>query len=230
MKAIINFLLVAGFALEMQAQVDTSGMVRYTPEYRFKDGIFLNFDQVKQDAPLLKSRILTTIDYSSDEFYTLLLSEKKVFFYDDLGTKQEFPSDKIWGYAKNGILYIKVGSEFNRITFVGSISHFVANISNYSRRNYDPYMYDYYNPYMYNPYRYGMPSAGYETKEMRQFLLDFETGKVVDFEVKNVEVLLMKDPQLYDEFVNLSGRKQKQLKFLYVRKYNEKHPLFLPAK
>lgn len=224
-------LVLTGISLFLSGQCqekDTANMIRYTPDFKFLDGIFLNFEQVRNNEPLLKSRILTTIDYNDEGFFERLLRENKVSFYDELGTKQDVPVSKIWGYARNGILYIKVGTEFNRITFIGRICHFIGNVSNYSSRYNDPYMNNYYNPYAYNSYIYGTPYNQVETKEMQQFLLDFATGKVMEFDVKSMEALLVTDPQLYDEFSALSGRKQKQLKFLYLRKFNEKHPLYFP--
>jgi hypothetical protein len=56
--------------------------------------------------------------------------------------------------------------------------------------------------------------------------MDFSTGKVMEYDVAGVEVLLMKDPELYDEFVSLRKKKKKQLKFMYIRKFNEKNPLY----
>ena len=140
----------------------------------------------------------------------------------------------LWGYCKNGILYINVGGSFNRITIIGSICHFVANVTSYNRSNYSPY----YSPYGYYPYGYGYSpygsypygynSPGYKTTELRQFVLDFNTGKVMEYEPKNVAMLLMTDPELHDEFSGLRSKKQQQLKFMYIRKYNEKHPLYIP--
>jgi len=39
----------------------------------------------------------------------------------------------------------------------------------------------------------------------------------------------MADPELHDEFSGLSKKKKKQMKFLYIRKFNEKNPLFFPV-
>jgi hypothetical protein len=64
---------------------------------------------------------------------------------------------------------------------------------------------------------------------MRQFLLDFETGKIMEYEVQGVEVLLMKDPELHDEFEALGNKKKKQMKFLFIRKFNERNPLYIPV-
>jgi len=38
----------------------------------------------------------------------------------------------------------------------------------------------------------------------------------------------MKDTSLYDEFNNLSKRKQKKMLFYYLRKFNERNPLLIP--
>jgi hypothetical protein len=38
----------------------------------------------------------------------------------------------------------------------------------------------------------------------------------------------MEDPELYDEFNALRKKKKNQMKFLYLRKFNEKHPLYIP--
>ena len=48
----------------------------------------------------------------------------------------------------------------------------------------------------------------------------------MEYDVASVEVLLMKDPELHDEYVTLRNRKKKQLKFLYIRKFNERNPLY----
>ena len=92
-------------------------------------------------------------------------------------------------------------------------------------------MYNGYNPYNSYNYGYGNPySNNVVNKEVRQFILDFETGKVLDFEVKEIESILIRDAKLYDEFAALSARKQKQLKFVYLRKYNERNPIYFPDK
>ena len=51
-------------------------MVKYTPEFKFKDGIYLNFEQVKANTPIPKSKLLTSVDYNDREFF------KKVFEAD----------------------------------------------------------------------------------------------------------------------------------------------------
>ncbi|HNW56533.1 MAG TPA: hypothetical protein PKM69_02080, partial [Bacteroidales bacterium] len=137
------------------------------------------------------------------------------------------------------ILNIQVQGNFNRITFVGNICHFVADVTTYDSRYYSS-PYGYYDPY-YSPYSYGSyyspynsyyspyRQSGMSRTELNQYLIDFETGKVLEFDVSNTELLLMKDQELYEEYVQLSRKKKKELMFVYIRKFNEKNPLYLPV-
>ena len=222
---------------------ETDSLKRYTSDFKFKDGIFLNFDQVKNNSPISKAKLLTSADYNDRDFFNKIFESGKIYFYDDIGVRQEVDKSNIWGYARNGVLYIQVQETFNRITFVGSISHFVADVTSYdSRYNgnspygyYDPYYSPYYSPYSYGSYYpYGSYYSPYRQSvsrnELKQYIFDFETGKIVEFTPGNVAILLMKDPSIYDEYIQLSNKKKKELMFVYIRKFNEKNPLYLPVK
>jgi hypothetical protein len=221
---------------------DKEGMVKYTPDFRFKDGIYLNFEQVKNNSPIPKAKLLTSVDYNDREFFKQIMEMDKIYFYDELGVRQEVSKNNIWGYARNGVLYVQVQENFNRITFIGNICHFVADITTYDSRYYNS-PYGYYDPYnspygygnYYSPYSYYSPyyspygQSNMPRTELKQYIIDFESGKVLEFDVENTELLLMKDNQLYEEYVQLSHKKKKELMFVYIRKFNEKNPLYIPV-
>ena len=222
----------------LSGQEDKTGLVKYTPDFKFNDGIYLNFDQVKMNSPIPKAKLLTSVDYNDREFFKKIFEGDKVYFYDNMGIRQGIGKNNIWGYSRNGVLYIQIQENFNRITFVGNICHFVADVTSYDSRNYgSPYYYDpYYSPYgysnyysPYNPYYSPYRQSGLQRSELKQYLIDFESGKILEFDVDNTELLLMKDSQLYDEYVQLSRRKKKDLMFVYIRKFNEKNPLYIPV-
>ena len=195
-------------------------LVRYTPAFKFTAGLYLNFDQVKENNPILKSRIVTNIRITDLDFFEKVLIAKSLVYYDDYGIKQEIKVEDIWGYSRKGTIYIHVEGEFNRIPVVGKICHFVANITVYKDRAYSPY-----DPY----YGYNSTLRPQQTSyELKQFIIDFETGKIMEYDYQTLSVILMRDPELYQEFNELKKRKRKQLKFLYLRKYNEKYPLYIP--
>lgn len=224
------FILAWMFQWVAAQEGEQGGMVKYAPGFEFRDGIFANFEMVKDNNPIPSARIVTDEDLFDRAFYDKVTSEKEIVIYDDNGVKKVMKTKDIWGYGRNGVLYINVGTAFHRVSFVGSISHFVASVTTYNPNYYDPY---YYNPYYSNSYyynRYTMPQSNYSSTELRQYLLDFETGEVLDYDIESVEVLLMKDPELSDEYQALRNRKKKQMKFVFIRRYNEKHPLFFPAR
>jgi hypothetical protein len=206
------------------------GMVRYTPGFEFNDGLYANFDMVKANDPIPAARISTDADIFDRSFFEEVTSQKEIVIFDENGVKKVMETANIWGYGRNGVLYINVGSAFHRISYVGNISHFVASITTYNPNYYEPYYYNPYSPYSYNYNRYSMPQSNYSSTELRQYLLDFTTGEVLDYDVEAVGVLLMKDPELADEYQSLRNRKKKQMKFVYIRKFNEKYPLFFPAR
>ncbi len=235
----VNILIVVALTAARLSGQENTEKVKYTPEFRFTDGIYLNFEQVKENSPIPKAKILTSADYNDRDFFTKVLATEKIYFYDEMGIRQEVEKTKIWGFSRNGVIYVMIQGTPNRITFFGNICHFVADVTTVeNRNNYNNYSpYGYYDPYSYSPYGYygGYPYGSYPTShttrtELKQYVFDFESGKVIDFTVKNVELLLMKDPTVYDEYVQLPASRKKELMIVYIRKFNEKNPIYLPVK
>lgn len=237
--AAVLFLVPAAYNAAGQGQ---EGMIKYTPDFRFRDGIYVNFEQVKLNSPIPKAKLLTSTDYNDKEFFKKLLESEKIYYYDGMGLRQEIKVGNIWGYSRNGVLYIQIQGNFNRITFIGSICHFVADVTTYDNRYSSPYGGGYYDPYYYSPYssygNYYSPYGSYYSpynrnsmsrSEIKQYLLNFEDGKIVEFDQKNTELMLMKDNQLYEEYVRLPRKDRKDLMFVYIRRFNEKNPLYIPV-
>lgn len=230
-------MITTQYLLSGIAQQDTSALVKYTQDFRFKDGFYVNFEQVQKNDPIPKAKIVTSTDYNSRDFFKNVIDNDRIYFFDALGIRQEIEVSSLWGYSRNGILYRQLQGNFHRITFVGKICHFVADITTYDQgySGYPPY--GYYNPYSYSPYSsynyynpYGYNNSYRTTarNELKQYIIDFETGRELEYEPKNIEVMLMKDSELYDQYLKLSRKGKKQMAFYYIRMYNEKHPLYLP--
>jgi hypothetical protein len=232
-RPIKKILVLSGFFLAVftglfSQQADSlAKMIRYNPDFKFKEGVYLNFNQVRLNAPIMKSRIITSVAYDNPDFFDLVLKEKKIQLFDNIGQKQEILTKNLWGFSRNGVLYININSDYFRITIIGNICHFVASLTTYGNSGYNSYGYGY--PY-YSPYNspYYSPYSSTSNVEIKQYLLDFKTGNILEYNEESVELLLMTDPELHDEFAALSKKKRKQMKFLYIRKFNEKNPLYFP--
>ncbi len=138
----LSFLL----SFNLLSQDGTQKMVKYTSEFKFEDGFYLSFSMVRNNSPIPEARVISNIDKSSNDFYSKLLESKSFSFFDENGVKQSVSINKIWGFSRNGILYIKMSEGFHRITIVGGICHFVASIVTYDTRYNNPY----YNRYPYS--------------------------------------------------------------------------------
>ena len=219
-------LLLSGTAL--LAQEDSLNMVKYTPDFRFKDGLYLNFGQVRNNSPIPSARVVSNNDPGAFNFFRDLVEEKTIAYFDELGSRREVKTDNIWGFAQGGNLFINYNGQFNRIPIVGRVCHFISDVTVYQSYYDDPFYYDrydyYYNPYYYRPYNHMS-----KTKEMRQYLLRFDTGEVLSYDREEIKVILMEDPELYEEYNKLRKRKQRDLMFFFLRRFNEKHPIYFPA-
>jgi hypothetical protein len=226
----LTILLLLFVTVETSAQEDSVRRVQYTPEFRFNDGIYLNFSQVKNNAPIPAIRIVSNNDPFDHNFYKDLTQNKTIGFFDAFGAQQEVQTSQIWGYAQDGKLYVQYNGEFNRIPVIGRVCHFIADITIVNTYH-DPYYHDYYNYGYYNPYSYrsGYPRTT-RSKELRQYIIDFETGKVMSFDRSSVQAMLIEDPELYDEFMSLKKRKQNELLFFFIRRLNEKNPVYFPVR
>ena len=154
LSALVFLLWVTPWVL---AQEEEPGeMVKYAPGFQFSDGIYANFEMVLDNNPIPAARIVTDEDMFDRAFYDKVTGSKEIVIYDDNGVKKVMETSNIWGYGRNGVLYINVGSAFHRISYVGNISHFVASVTTYNPNYYDPY---YYNPYYMNSYNYNRYSS-----------------------------------------------------------------------
>lgn len=209
------------FSINIYAQ-DTSKRIKYSPRFRFKEGIYVSHWNLANNKPIPKSRIITKFNKNSFDFFEQILGEKNIKYYDDFGIQKTLPVKDLWGFCRKGVVFINWGNDFNRITVIGSICHFVATITYYD----DTYANNY--GYNYNYYNYNRVPNNMSRTEIRQYLMEFETGKILDYNYKNVMALISKDEELFKEFESLKKNKKKKMRFLYVRKYNNKYPLYIP--
>ncbi len=210
----LSILLVFGFILSFANAQDTSDYVAYTRSYKFKDGLFLNFEQVKNNTPIPKDNIITSINKANYDFYDLLILENSIVIVNSQGAQETYLPEDLWGFAENGKLNIFWEERPALVPIVGSISHFVGT------HVYEDYAYN-NDPFAYN-------SEPTQRVEVRQYIIDFSTGNILNFNYRDIDPLFAKDEDLYLEWSDLSKRKKKKLILVYLQKYNSRNPLMLP--
>jgi hypothetical protein len=186
--------------------------VAYSRDYEFKEGIFLTAEQFKNNSPVLKSSIISNYPKSQADFMSQITGQKYITYKAADGSEQKVETMSIWGYAQNRSIFINFYNDFYRINQIGLLSLFTAAVQ--------------------SPVGYTDPMNTYginTSDEMRQFVYDARTNKALNFDVHNMELILQDDPELYAEFMKLKKRKKADSIFIFLRRYNEKHPLYLPV-
>ena len=174
----------------------------------FKAGIYLSISDFKANKPSIAFEQLTNKD--GQRISDIDIYRKNYYRQNDSLIKLNV--DAIFGYADKGIFYVKTiyqgSAYFGRLVVIGSICHYVCLVSN-----------NYYDPNFNQTMR--------TTNTLQQFILDTETGIISVFNSQNFEELLKRDEALYNAFISLPKKKKRNSQFLYLRKYNEAHPLLI---
>lgn len=204
----------------LHAQNDS---VPYSRDFVMKEGIYLTYLDFRSNTPILKNSIKSKQDREQLDFLVKTLEENDTITYLLNGKEQRINTDSLWGFCQNKTIYINYLKKFYRIPVFGNISHFIAAVE---ITTYPPA--SYYNNAAY--YNAGATAIAMpvKSKEIRQFMLDFYTGRVLDFNAEDFTELISRDKKLSDEFNALKRRKQKKLIGVYLRRYNDAHPVFFP--
>ncbi|RLD93832.1 MAG: hypothetical protein DRJ29_07645 [Bacteroidetes bacterium] len=186
---------------------------------KFRDGVYANIGMVEKNSPIPSTWIETDMDVNDRDFYKNITKADEIVFYDDNGVRTLLNTKSIWGYSYDGDLHINVGGAFHKIDFVGRISHFFALKTTY-----------YPNPFLeYNLFGdFWSTQPVLVTAKHEEYLVDIFDNKVWKFDLDGLERVLKKDPQLWKEFMTLKKREKEYLKYIFLKRYNEKYPLDIP--
>lgn len=206
-RSIVSFLFFLSHWVFAQ-----SDSVLYTRDFEFKEGIYLTIEQFRNNEPIPPSAIVSSIPKTELDFLTQVVEKKKVVYKDRTGAEQEIASASIWGYCRNRTLFISFNQTFNRVNLIGSLCHFTCEVVVLSTYQ-DPM---YYNHGMSNSYN-----------ELRQFIFCMDSNLVKDFNTPAMEEILQNDTELYAQFMKMKRKEKGNSIFMYLRKYNEKHPLYI---
>ncbi len=211
MRYLFTLLSFIGFGTNGFCQSVMVDSVLYSPAASVKDGIFLSYNDFRKNASISKVDIISSQDKNQLEFFTKVMAQEIITY--SLGeTTYTTASKSVWGYFQNNTLYINYKNDFYRVPVFGSISYLVANVRVPTVGFYDA--------------RFGYNGASGTAIEVREFLMNFYDGNMVEFTGDKAEELLSRDVELYSEFKKLSRKKQRTLIYQYIRKYNERNSIY----
>ena len=191
----------------------------YSDEFVFNEGIYISFKDFRDNDPIPKELIISKLDANDESFLKNVLDLPEFSYCDTEGKVYKIAIDKVWGFNQNGNLYINIQNKFNRVLIIGKICHFVATVTTYVTTFNGPNSF------------YGFGQNGMmrvPTTELKQLILDFDSGKIQDFSIENLEEILSRDATLLKEFQDVPARKKKDMLLVFLRKYNSKYQTYFP--
>jgi hypothetical protein len=189
--------------------------------YKFKDGLYANIAMLINNSPIPLNWIETDAELSDSKFFEKITRAEKIVFFDHNGVRTTIATDSVWGYCWKEDLFINVGGVFHRIDFLGRFSHFVASETTYTPITYRR------SPF-FGEIGYNKPEV--ITAEHKEYLVDLLENKIWDFNLKGLELVLKNDPKLWEEYCAFRKAKKKHMKYIFLKRYNEKYPLEIPVR
>lgn len=169
------------------------------------DGIYFSFQQLSAARPGLLPEQLRNAQQKT-------ISPRPWFSRDSLyciseGKKVNIPHDSLYAFVDDGQLYFQRKLFAHKASVVGTLTFFTENY-----------------PVISSP----APVSIDQAKQSIPRILDFTTGRIVDYNVAVMEEILReRDTVLYQEYMHLTPQKLKrQLLLRYIEKFNERHPLY----
>jgi hypothetical protein len=203
---LLIFCVMGAFAQDDSNQ----NKVKYTKDFKFKDGIFMNFNEFKNNEPSI-TQFEVVKDKTSGSETDIYLKYNRP---DTSGNKKKKVTEQAFGFAKNGVLYFSDGNYgFYRMFIVGALSHFMQYQVSYN--NMDSY--------------YGNTAGmSFAANDIREYVLDFETGETFLFTYRNFkDYLKTHDAELLKELE--ASKNKREMIHHFLLKYNEKHPIYFPV-
>lgn len=190
----------------LSAQTDS---LAYAPGFNFRQGIYLNYQQFKENRPVPRSKIVCHFDSTRRDFIQLETAARTLSYTDSSGKVIEISSENIWGYCENYDVYIRYNNAFAKFYRIGCICYFTINILDMYQHTGNP-----------------SPVKSVSENPAGEFILDTKTGAVLEFVLPNFESILKRDPELYSQFMGLRRGNRKAYMLEYLIKYNQRNLLY----
>jgi len=202
-------LLFIFFGFTVLAQKQKYTFVHF--EDLFKEGIYITFNDFVHQHQVSKEQIIALEDPNDPQYLLKVLSYERFSYFDSLGNKLIMESPDIWGLVRRNSLYIFDDYMLAKVHFNGRWGYFTTY------------------ELMPQPEMGVMPGSYYAVqvpvtagKKTVTKIIDLKTGDIQEFTRKNLKKVLAADSLILNDYNSLRRRKQKQLKYLYLRKINDR--------
>ncbi len=191
-----------------------------TKNFKFKDGVYLDFDAFKINRPSYKWDTLSMNIFINPQ--TSIAQAERIELRDS--TEKKFNLDDIWGICIEGIPYIRLPKDaldkslttFAAIKLRGKICYF-----SYEKKEMKQIEMSAFNPLTGLPFR--SMNVEREVDVLYEKIFLFETGEVKDFTVDNFKDWILGDQRLLNTVEGLKAEEVDEKLFKCLLIYDDRN-------
>lgn len=173
------------------------------------DGVYLSFDELRENAPSLKRPRLFRSMYDTN--FTILQWSRSpsLYYMNKDNQKVSLKRESIVMIAENNTAYIQQNGVFHKASLFGPVIVFTE---------------------IYPKINEPMAVVVTEVKaSSRDRILDTENEMVMDYTLENFQQILKRDVELNNQFNAIKSIKQKRkMAYSFIEKYNARNPFRKP--
>jgi hypothetical protein len=222
----------------------------YTKDFIFKEGIYITFQDFKNNNPPLISENFKNfnpeMDYLGKTFFLSKgFNPKKIKFPLSPDSIGEIYVDSIFGFVVDGVPYVT--HDLKQENYLAGIvdGRFKLMVYEFFKIGRLCLVYPEIKEIKYNTNttkkmismenerpvilasKDNVDVSSAMPYKANLYILSFDTSNIYKFKLKEFSMLLeKKDKELFDEFSKFPNSKQKDMMFIYLTKLNEKHPVY----
>lgn len=219
-----GFILLCFFSIcaLLQGQQDS---VLLSKNFKFRDGIYLSFEDFKKNRPVYSWTIIEASMASNPQTFLAKVEYLKI---DNGISNQDLELDEVWGFSLGGIPYLRLNKEeenqgfavFTGLRVRGKICYF-----SYEGEFTKMVEISAFNPLTGRPFR----TAKLPRKEKVLFekMLNFSKGTIADFTVENFLDWIKEDKPLWTTIKELPPEEAKEKLFKSLLIYLDRNEVYI---
>lgn len=221
MRILLISILCLIFTNVLTAQGDS--IVYLSKNFKFKDGVFLNFEDFKNNTPTYEWKEVEAGLFSNPQNFMAQMHFLKIKPNDN-SSEKEIDLEEIWGISIDGIPYVRLEKEilnkentiFAGLKLRGKICYF--EYEEYVMRRIPMSA---YNPVTGKPFR--TMKVNRKVKVIHKNMLHFETGEMAVFSAENFSKWIQDDKKLLETVKDLKPQEVKDKLFKCLLIYDDRN-------
>ena len=208
MRKLLICIFLSIYVIQVSAQAAYQ-VIANQEKLQFEEGLYLHFKDWKNNAPISRAQIISLADPNDPYFFEDILSQSYVSYYNHYGEVQRMKSSKVFGYCQDNIIYTRDHAE---IRTIGAICMFteVRPVTNIDRT--------------FASLAFPFPPRNEPAKS---FIIDFEYNRKLFFNRRNMEDILERDRDLFQDYLDTKGKWKDKI-HQFIALYNERNPIYFP--